>query len=211
MPLAIGTPLGMFAVARANHNMYDENSAVLMGSSEVLSIGIGYMIKNFVRKDRPNVTLKNIYCDLKNSPTDKYSFPSIHTATAFSMATSLTLRYHDNPYIIAGSFTYAAIVAYGRIYLGVHYPSDVLTGALLGTGSSVLIYSLRKEIIKLKSNVLGETYSDDKGNGVNGFVAIGGLIGVSALNNLLSSSKNPVLKKTTLSTDLSSLSVRIIF
>ncbi len=211
MPNAIAAPLGLFAISRANDNKYDENSAIIMGSSEVLTVGFSYLIKRVIQRDRPNVYWKYIHCDLENSPTDRFSFPSIHSATAFSMATSLSLRYNDKPFMIAGLYTYALLVSYGRVYLGVHYPSDVLTGALIGTGSSVLMYSLRKEIIKLKSNVFNEDYSDEKGKGINEFVAIGGLIGVNVINNFLSGSKTPVLKNTTVSTDLNSLSLKINF
>jgi hypothetical protein len=211
MPNAIAAPLGLFAISRANNNRYDENTAILMGSSEAFTVGFGYLMKRVIERERPNVTWKYIHCDLENSPTDRYSFPSIHSATAFSMATSLTLRYNDKPFLIAGAYTYAVLIAYGRVYLGVHYPSDVLTGALIGTGSSILMFSLRKEIIKLKSNVFNEEYSDEKGKGINEFVALGGLIGVNVINNFLSGSKNPVLKKTSISTDLSSLSLKINF
>lgn len=211
MPNAIATPLGLFAIARANNNAYDQNSAILLGSSEAFTIGFGYLMKRVIQKDRPNVTWKYIHCDLENSPTDRYSFPSIHSATAFSFATSLTLRYNDKPFMIAGLYTYALLISYGRVYLGVHYPSDVLTGALIGTGSSIVMFSLRKEIIKLKSNLLNEEYSDEKGKGVNEFVAIGGLIGVNLINNILSGSKSPVLKNTSVSTDLNSLSLKINF
>jgi len=211
MPNAIAAPLGLFAISRANNNKYDENSAILMGSSEALTIGFGYLMKRAIQRDRPNVSWKYIHCDLGNSPTDRYSFPSIHSATAFSMATSLKLRYNDKPFMIAGLYTYALLVSYGRVYLGVHYPSDVLTGALIGTGSSILMFSMRKEIIKLKSNVFNEEYSDEKGKGINEFVAIGGLIGVNVINNFLSGSKSPVLKNTSVSTDLNSLSLKINF
>lgn len=211
MPNAIAVPLGLFAISRANNNRYDENSAILMGSSEAFTVGFAYLMKRAIQRDRPNVSWKYIHCDLENSPTDRYSFPSIHSATAFSMATSLTLRYNDKPFMIAGLYTYALLVSYGRVYLGVHYPSDVLTGALIGTGSSILMFSLRKEIIKLKSNVFNEDYSDEKGKGINEFVAIGGLIGVNVINNFLAGSKSPIVKNTSVSTDLNSLSLKINF
>lgn len=211
-PIAALTPVTLFVVSRANKNVYDENSSVLLGASEVTSLGVVLALKNIVKRERPFKVLDNVYYKKDNSPTDEYSFPSSHTATAFSMATSLTLRYTDKPILIAGAFTYAAIVSYGRIYLGVHYPSDVLAGAVIGAGSSALIFSLRKEILKAKSSVFGETYSDNRdNNGISEYAALGGLVGVTAINNLFSHSKNPILRKTNLSTDLSSLSIRINF
>ena len=211
LPNAIVAPLGLFTISRINKNYYDENSAILLGGSEAVAMGVSYGIKQIIQKNRPHKSLKNVYYELDNSPTDRYSFPSIHTATAFSMATSLTLRYNDKPALIAGVYTYAFLVGYGRVYLGVHYPSDVLMGAAIGAGSSILMFSLRKEFIKLKSNVFNEEYSDEKGEGVNEFVAIGGLLGVNIINDLLASTKVSVLKKTSLSTDLSSLSLKINF
>lgn len=210
-PAAIVTPITLFAFARANKNTYDENSAVLLGTSEVTSLGMVLLMKNIFRRERPFTTLENVHYQKDNSPTDKYSFPSSHTATAFSMATTLTLRYTDKPFLIAGMFTYAVIVGYGRIYLGVHYPSDVLGGALIGAGSSALIYSLRKEILKAKSSVFGEAYSDERNNSINEFAAIGSLAGIMAINNLFSHSKIPLLSKTNLSTDLSTLNIQINF
>lgn len=210
-PAAIVTPVTMFALARANKNTYDENTAVLLGASEVTSLGVTVLMKHLFKRDRPFTTLDNVYYQKDNSPTDRYSFPSSHTATAFSMATTLTLRYTDKPFLITGMYTYALIVGYGRIYLGVHYPSDVLGGALVGAGSSALIYSLRKEILKAKSNLFGEKYYDERSYGVNEFTAIGALAGIITINNFLTHSKIPLLNKTNISTDLSTVNIQINF
>jgi len=187
MPISIALPLGLSGISRNNDNYYDENSGVLLFLSELTGAGFTYGIKQIFKRERPFVTLDKVHFDKYNSPTDRYSFPSGHTATAFSMATSLTLRYPDKPAIIAVSYLYAAIVGYGRIYLGVHYPSDILGGMIIGGGSAALVYSLRKEIIDLKNNLFNEKYRPDR-NGKENFstpVVLGLAIGADLLNNLI--------------------------
>ncbi|MCI0472006.1 MAG: phosphatase PAP2 family protein, partial [Ignavibacteria bacterium] len=161
LPIAIALPLGLGAVSRLNENYYEGNTAALMLLSEVTSSAVVFGLKNIIKRERPYANLKNVHFNKTNSPTDRYSFPSGHTATAFSMATILTLRYPDEPFVIAGSFLYAGFVGYGRMYLGVHYPSDVFTGMLIGAGSSALMYSLRKEIINAKNNLFNEPNRPD--------------------------------------------------
>ncbi|TRZ51754.1 phosphatase PAP2 family protein, partial [bacterium] len=177
LPVAIALPLGLMGVSRAGNNYYDENSGVLLALSEITSTALTFGIKNLIKRERPYVTLKYVYLNRGNSPVDRYSFPSGHSSVAFSIATSLTLRYSDKPVIIVGSFLYAAFVGYGRIYLGVHYPSDVLAGALIGAGSAALIYSLRKEIITGKNNLFNESgYPDANEKSVSAPIILGTFI-----------------------------------
>lgn len=154
-------PAGIFAISRSNKNFYDENSAVLLGLSEGLSAGITYGLKTIIRRKRPFETLQNVHYNRNKFLLDKYSFPSGHTSMSFSAATSLTLRYPDKPVLIAGAYLYSTVIAFGRIYQGVHYPTDVLAGVIIGSGSAALVYSLRKEIIKGKNNLFRESGRED--------------------------------------------------
>ena len=151
----------MFGISRSNKSYYDENSSVLMGLSEVMTTGVVFGVKNLVNRKRPFESLKEVNYDNSKFLLDRYSFPSGHTAMAFSMATSLTLRYPDKPLLISGMYLYSSIIALGRIYLGVHYPTDVLAGMLIGSGSAAIIYSLRKEIIKGKNSLFRESGRED--------------------------------------------------
>lgn len=85
----------------------------------------------FNRK-RPFVTYPDLIT--KKSEAGSPSFPSGHTSQAFATATSLSLAY-PKWYVIAPSLLWAGAVGYSRMELGVHYPSDVLVGALIGIGS----------------------------------------------------------------------------
>lgn len=165
LPVSVITPLTLFTVSRINNHTYDENTAVLLSLSEITATSTTFLIKNILKRKRPFRELKNVNhsADDENF-LDSYSFPSGHTSVAFTYATSLTLRYPDKPALIAGLYSYAMLVSIGRIYLGNHYPSDVLGGMIAGSGSAVLIYSLRAEIISLKNNLFREKYKQDSNN-----------------------------------------------
>jgi len=77
--------------------------------------------------------------------THGYSFPSGHTSTAFTMATTLSLQYRKW-YVTVPAYAWAGSVGYSRMYLGKHYPSDVMAGALVGTGSALVGHWLSTKI-----------------------------------------------------------------
>ena len=77
------------------------------------------------------------------------SFPSGHTSLAFATATSLTIT-HKKWYIAVPAYLWAGCVGYSRLYLGRHYPSDVLGGAVVGAGSSLLSHWLSKKLFEQK-------------------------------------------------------------
>ena len=121
------------------------NAIVVIGAT-VVNSGITVALKYTINRERPFVT----YPDIKQkSRAGSPSFPSGHTSSAFALATSLSLSY-PKWYIIVPSFTWAGTVGYSRMYLGVHYPSDVLAGAIIGAGSAWLTHYVNKKLI-LKS------------------------------------------------------------
>ena len=75
------------------------------------------------------------------------SFPSGHTATAFALATSLSVKY-PKWYVIAPSALWACSVGVSRMNEGVHYPSDVLAGAAIGAGCAVVNIYVNKWLNK---------------------------------------------------------------
>jgi len=76
-----------------------------------------------------------------------YSFPSGHTSVAFSTATSLTLA-TKKWYIAIPAFAWASGVAMSRMYLGVHYPSDILGGIVIGIGTAMLTWKIDQWMIQ---------------------------------------------------------------
>ena len=157
---ALVLPPAMLIYGRAADKPYDENTAVLLALSEATNILLNLGIKNIVKRPRPYKSLSNVY--YKNvSIKDEYSFPSSHTSTSFSIATTFALRYSKYPQIYVPMYLWGLVVGYGRMYFGMHYPSDVLGGAVLGSLSAIGIYSLRSEIIKAKNKVFGEENKPD--------------------------------------------------
>ncbi len=104
----------------------------------VINLGLTTVLKYGINRDRPFDTYPDIY---KKTSAGSPSFPSGHTAFAFSSATSISLEYPEW-YIIIPSFLWAGSVAYSGMHLGVHYPADVLAGALTGAFSAWLSYRI---------------------------------------------------------------------
>jgi membrane-associated phospholipid phosphatase len=101
-------------------------------------------LKYGIDRERPFVT----YADInKHSTGGSPSFPSGHTTMAFATATSLCLAY-PKWYVIVPSMLWAGSVGYSRMYLGVHYFTDVMAGALIGSGTAVGVYYASKWIQK---------------------------------------------------------------
>lgn len=211
LPTSIVTPPLMFFLARSSNSNYDENSAVLLGLSEVSSFIVTAGLKLTFQRERPFMCLDDVYCDEASTLGDPHSFPSGHTAMSFAMATSLALRYPDNPLLIAGMFTYASTIAFGRMYLGTHFPSDVAVGMLVGSGSAILMYSLRKEIFKTKNSLFGENKVDSQEKGVNTAVLFGGIVAADLLNYFLSKSSTKIARSSAFSTSAAGISFQYNF
>lgn len=74
------------------------------------------------------------------------SFPSGHTADAFAFAVALALI-SPKWYIVVPSLLWAMLIGYSRMALGVHFPSDVLAGAIIGTTSAMMCFWFEKRKI----------------------------------------------------------------
>ena len=84
------------------------------------------LLKNLIQRPRPYITYSQLETSLQ---AGGYSFPSGHTASSFAAVTVLLLRFKKyNIFFII----LASLIAFSRLYLFVHYPTDILGGIVLG-------------------------------------------------------------------------------
>jgi undecaprenyl-diphosphatase len=98
---------------------------------------IYWVLKNTLRRKRPAQALPGFQSTI--IAADEFSFPSGHTSAAFLFATLLFL--HFGPLALP-AYGWAMAVAMSRVYLGVHFPTDTLVGAALGTGLGLAVTGL---------------------------------------------------------------------
>jgi membrane-associated phospholipid phosphatase len=108
---------------------------------------LSFTLKNLITRDRPFKTYPEIE---KLSEAGSSSFPSGHTLEAFAMAVALSVTFRQRRIIIP-IFTWAILVAYTRMALGVHYPSDVVAGLITGSLIGWLIPRLFQTKTRIQS------------------------------------------------------------
>ncbi len=108
----------------------------------LLSDQTANFLKYLFHRERPCITLAQVR--LLVGCGDSYSFPSNHAANIFASMIYLSYNYRSfSPVFII----IAILVAYSRVYVGVHYPIDVLAGILLGLTISAIIIAVEKNIL----------------------------------------------------------------
>lgn len=98
------------------------------------------ILKNIICRPRPCAAFPDF--PMLIARPDSYSFPSGHSASSFAAAVMLTLRQKKWGWV---ALVLAALIAFSRVFLFVHYPTDVLAGALLGTLFAFAVYAVHKK------------------------------------------------------------------
>lgn len=144
--VAIGVPVAMALAAWVKHDKELLKDAIYVGTSVAGAFVVTYGMKFLVDRERPY----DKYPDRLHpySYESSPSFPSSHTSSAFALATSLCVRY-PKWYVIAPSALWACSVGVSRMNEGVHYPSDVLAGAVMGMGCAVANIYINRWLNKL--------------------------------------------------------------
>lgn len=142
--VAYGVPSVILILYFLYRKVGNKEKGITIGASVLLSGIIASILKHSINRPRPF----EIYNFIQNvGEGGSPSIPSGHTADAFAVATAFCLAY-PKWYVIIPFFTWACAVGYSRMDLGVHYPSDVLVGALIGSGAAFMCYKINQRIIR---------------------------------------------------------------
>ncbi len=141
-PISFALPITLLVSGYALNdvNTWDDGvrASIALGSAMTFT----YIMKYTINRERPYDKHPDI---IPFSRDFTASFPSGHTTSAFATATTLTIL-KPEWYVIIPAYGYAVLVGYSRMHLGMHYPSDVIIGALVGTGFAILSHKLNKLI-----------------------------------------------------------------
>ena len=101
-----------------------------------------YLLKIIVAEPRPFIVLPNVIQLVSES--EAYGFPSGHAASSFAVMTMIGLKYRlhfkGKTYrLLYPLLAFASLIAFSRVYIGVHYPLDVIFGAIIGILSALLV------------------------------------------------------------------------
>lgn len=126
--------------------------AILGFVALVFSNVLVILLKIVVAQPRPFMALPNV--DLL-APESGSSFPSGHTASSFAAATIIGLKYHQKTkgkkyWLIYPLLLFALIVGFSRIYVGVHYPYDVIFGGVIGVVCGLIILRYEDKVLYSK-------------------------------------------------------------
>lgn len=139
LPISAAIPAGVITYALIRKGEEERKNALSIATAVGSAAVLTYATKYTVNRKRPYEKYDFIEALQEESSP---AFPSGHASVAFSLATSLSLTY-SKWYVVVPSFLWAGTMGYSRMHLGVHYPSDVLVGAIIGSGSAVLSHHLR--------------------------------------------------------------------
>ncbi len=118
------------------------------GFDMIMCLAVTFVLTDVILKDlvgriRPYEVIEGL--NILVAPETSFSFPSGHTSSSFTCATALSLSFGKKG---AWSFLPAALIALSRLYVGVHYPTDILGGIVVGVLAALGTYYLLKRFLK---------------------------------------------------------------
>ncbi|NNV54824.1 phosphatase PAP2 family protein [Limnovirga soli] len=146
-PITAGVPVGLLAAGFISHDKKLQKQGWEALGTIVINTIATQGLKYTINRQRPFEKYNFIY-PYDATETGK-SFPSGHTSMAFATATTLSLQY-KKWYVVVPAYAWAAGVGYSRMYMGEHYPTDVLAGAVIGAGSAFISHWATQKLLHKK-------------------------------------------------------------
>ena len=109
--------------------------ALLVSAAIVLCLKLG------ITENRPYTTLSHV--NQLVVPSEPNSFPSGHTSSTFSVVTVLVHEFWQNKLLVSALILFGTLIAFSRVYCGIHYPLDVAVGAIVGIASALFILKVK--------------------------------------------------------------------
>jgi undecaprenyl-diphosphatase len=140
--ISAGVPLSLLVtgIVKDNKELKRKSYEILGGIA--IELIISESLKSIIDRDRPAEKYPAEIFPYKTM--SGRSFPSGHASLAFATAASLSIQC-KKWYVTVPAYLWASSVGYSRMYLGVHYPTDVLGGAAIGIGSAYLSHWLNRK------------------------------------------------------------------
>lgn len=143
-PVCLAAPASLFITGLIKNDVQMKRSSLYVTESIASASLVNLILKKIFKRKRPYINDPTFIAVV---PARNESFPSGHTAEAFSMASSMTFAY-SKWYVIVPTFAWASLIAYARMYLGVHYPTDVFAGATVSSSLSWMMYNLNRDRLR---------------------------------------------------------------
>ena len=149
----LGEDLVCVAIVGFLYWCWDKELGKYVGLNLLFAVTLSGMVKNIVLRRRPYFDNESIQClkpadskaDIYFIPAQGYSFPSIHATKAVTMYTSLGV-YTKNKIMMVLGIIFPLLIGISRVALGVHYPTDVIAGWLIGAIIIFLVPFLKEKI-----------------------------------------------------------------
>jgi membrane-associated phospholipid phosphatase len=146
-PVSLALPASLLIVGFSTKNKTLQQQGWQALGGFVIASTATQVTKRIVLRQRPFIAQPSLFIARIEGEEPNYSFPSGHATTAFATATTLAINYRKW-YVIVPAYAWAGAIGYSRMRLGVHYPSDVLAGAVTGVAGAWLSYKIQQKWIK---------------------------------------------------------------